>query len=87
MTVNGNMLQIIINGWATLTGAIFRVLSAYVPIPGRIPLLFFGQTLIALGQPVILATTTKMAVVWFPDEERVLANTITTLGKINLGEK
>lgn len=77
------MLQIIINGWATLIGAAIRVLSAYLPVPGRIPTLFIGQTLIAFGQPVILATTTKMAAVWFPDEERVLANTITTLGKIN----
>ncbi|RDD38794.1 Major facilitator superfamily domain-containing protein 7-a [Trichoplax sp. H2] len=80
----GLRVGIVVNGWVTLLGASIRVLSAYVPAAGRIPTLFIGQGLIALGQPVILATTTKMAAVWFPDEERILANTIATLG-VTLG--
>ena len=63
-------------------GTAMRVLSAY--LPATVPYLgygvaMFGQFIIALAQPYGLYAPAKVAYVWFPDNERVLANSITSM--------
>ena len=63
-------------------GTVIRVLSAYLPM--TVPYLGYGvamlgQFIIALAQPYGLYAPAKVAAVWFPDNERVLANSIVSM--------
>ncbi|XP_061749305.1 solute carrier family 49 member A3-like [Nerophis ophidion] len=40
---------------------------------------FFGQTLAAVAQPLIIFTPTKMAALWFPDHQRATANMMASM--------
>lgn len=62
-------------------GAVLRFLGA----PSRegfivpYPVVMLGQTFGALAQPLIIFTPTKMAALWFPDNQRATANMITSM--------
>ena len=42
-------------------------------------LLFFGQILAACAQPFVLFTPTKVSTLWFPSNERAVANMLASM--------
>lgn len=48
-------------------------------IQWRFEITFLGQTLTALAQPFNTYLPAKLAAAWFPDSQRVLANTLASL--------
>ncbi|RWS09569.1 hypothetical protein B4U79_02835 [Dinothrombium tinctorium] len=63
-------------------GCIFRAVSTglFLPHIQQFYITMFSQWIIACGQPFILFTPTKVAELWFPEYERLLATTIISLG-------
>ncbi|KAI6646683.1 Major facilitator superfamily domain-containing protein 7-a-like [Oopsacas minuta] len=66
-------------------GTVIRIVSAY--LPSSVPYLGYGfavlaQFIISLAQSYFLYAPPKVASVWFSDGERVVANTIISLGNV-----
>ncbi|CAF1260024.1 unnamed protein product [Adineta steineri] len=62
--------------WLNLIGGCFRIISTWVSIKGRYPIVFIGQMICAFAQTFTLFLPTKFAFVWFPDHQRTLANSL-----------
>ncbi|KJH42546.1 transporter, major facilitator family protein [Dictyocaulus viviparus] len=45
----------------------------------RFPLAFAGQTVAAFAQPFVMFLPTKLAAYWFPRDQRVIANTLSSM--------
>uniref|UniRef100_A0A7N6B9F4 Major facilitator superfamily (MFS) profile domain-containing protein n=1 Tax=Anabas testudineus TaxID=64144 RepID=A0A7N6B9F4_ANATE len=77
----GLRITLILGSWLNMFGAVLRFLGA----PSRegfivpYPVVMLGQTFGALAQPLIIFTPTKMAALWFPDNQRATANMITSM--------
>ncbi|RKO84901.1 major facilitator superfamily domain-containing protein, partial [Blyttiomyces helicus] len=80
LDVKGSRLSIIVGTVLTFIGAAIRwaAVKADVGAP-RYAVTMFGQVLIAIGQPTLLAAPTKVAADWFGEKERTTANTIMSL--------
>ncbi|XP_060904530.1 solute carrier family 49 member A3 [Labrus mixtus] len=77
----GLRITLILGSWLNMFGALLRFCGT-PPGQGfmiRYPIVMFGQTLAALAQPLIIFTPTKLAAIWFPDNQRATANTIASM--------
>lgn len=77
----GLRLSIIMSAWLNFAGSLIRIVSA---LPGiadvsRVPLVFVGSVLAALAQPFMLFAPTKLAALWFPENQRAVANVVATM--------
>ncbi|XP_061895679.1 solute carrier family 49 member A3 [Entelurus aequoreus] len=84
LDIVGLRATILLGSWLNMGGAVIRILwcvPAQNSFAGRIsyPLVFFGQTLAAVAQPLIIFTPTKMAALWFPDHQRATANMMASM--------
>ncbi|VDP32522.1 unnamed protein product [Echinostoma caproni] len=63
---------------------LLRVMSSMITtwpsISGRLALIVIGQLVASLAQPLCMFTPAKLALDWFPDTQRTMANTIGSLG-------
>jgi cyanate permease len=70
----GFRLAVSLGAWLTAAGALARGLFS-----AHLGLVFAAQVVIAVGQPLILGSITKLAARWFPAEERATAAGLGTL--------
>ncbi|XP_019410760.1 PREDICTED: major facilitator superfamily domain-containing protein 7 [Crocodylus porosus] len=78
----GLKCTIILSAWLNMIGCVIRAFSIMnYPRNGIIGsfFLFAGQSLCALAQPLIIFSPTKLAALWFPDHQRAIANTISSM--------
>ncbi|XP_077972584.1 solute carrier family 49 member A3-like [Styela clava] len=77
----GLRASIVLSAWLNFLGSIFRIVSAVDGISedARVPLVFVGTTLAALAQPFMLFAPTKLAALWFPENQRATANMVATM--------
>lgn len=77
----GLRMSVILGAWLNFVGCSLRVVSAIdsIAVGSRVPVLFVGQTIAALAQPFILFAPTKLAALWFPDNQRAIANMLATI--------
>ncbi|XP_038070811.1 solute carrier family 49 member A3-like isoform X2 [Patiria miniata] len=71
----------LIGSWTNLLGIILRYLSTLPAVPedGRFAVVMCGQGLAAFAQPFLLFAPTKLAAVWFPENQRAIANTLGSM--------
>lgn len=74
----GLRITLILGSWLNMLGALIRVLGAALRENVFI-LVFLGQTLSALAQPLIVFTPTKLAALWFPEHQRATANMLASM--------
>lgn len=77
----GLRITLILGAWLNMFGAMLRF-SGTPPGEGftiRYSLVMFGQTVAAIAQPLIIFTPTKLAALWFPENQRATANTIASM--------
>lgn len=76
-------LQLIVGSWLNMFGAVLRFLGKPGIVGPKLlfPVVMLGQTFGALAQPLIIFTPTKMAALWFPENQRATANMITSMGE------
>lgn len=68
--------------WINAIGCIVRLLPSFMfPVDSRFWIALVGQVIAACSQPIILAIPTKLAALWFGDNERTIANTMASLCK------
>ena len=61
-------------------GCIIRFLPSFMfGIKVHFWVALIGQIIAACSQPIILAIPTKLAALWFADNERTVANTLASL--------
>ncbi|KAM8909276.1 solute carrier family 49 member A3 isoform 2-T2 [Spinachia spinachia] len=79
----GLRTTLILGAWLNMTGAVLRCFAACVhdglPFPFKYLLVMSGQSFGALAQPLIIFTPTKMAALWFPEDQRAIANTMASM--------
>ncbi|XP_043530482.1 solute carrier family 49 member A3 isoform X2 [Chiloscyllium plagiosum] len=78
----GLKTSLILSSWLNLAGCAMQLLSVADFIPQeswKFPLLMVGQTLGALAQPLVLFSPTKVAAIWFPEQQRATANMISSM--------
>ncbi|KAM6952194.1 solute carrier family 49 member A3 [Lycodopsis pacificus] len=79
----GLRTTLILGAWLNMFGALLRFVGASIytghDSTVRYLLVMLGQTLGALAQPFIIFTPTKMAALWFPDQQRATANMIASM--------
>ncbi|WKY14962.1 hypothetical protein Q1695_000463 [Nippostrongylus brasiliensis] len=70
-----------IGAWTNLLGNIIRVVGSggWLTKQARFPLAFVGQTVAAFAQPFVMFLPTKLAAYWFPPDQRVIANTLSSM--------
>uniref|UniRef100_UPI00358F1A97 solute carrier family 49 member A3 isoform X2 n=1 Tax=Myxine glutinosa TaxID=7769 RepID=UPI00358F1A97 len=79
----GLRFALVTGGLLNGVGALVRLLGVQdwmVAVLRGFPLVMTGQTVAALAQPLLLFAPTKMAAVWFPENQRAIANTIASMG-------
>lgn len=76
--------QILAAAYLNLVGSALRNLTvfSFVPDDHRFTVLIVGQVVAACGQCFIMFTPAKTAALWFPDSQRAMATTLTTMGEI-----
>ncbi|XP_038555888.1 solute carrier family 49 member A3 [Micropterus salmoides] len=77
----GLRITLILGSWLNMIGALLRSCGT-LPMEGfkvQYPVVFMGQTLGALAQPLIIFTPTKLASLWFPEHQRTTANMIASM--------
>jgi len=67
-------------GIGALLGRIFRLLRIFTR--GNFVLLLIFELFIAIGQPFIVNSMTKLSANWFPEDERTIATGISTLSQL-----
>ena len=78
-------LQILTGTWINGIGCVIRLLPSFVfGVKTRFWVALVGQVIAACSQPIILSIPTKLAALWFADNERTLANTMASLCKLVL---
>lgn len=67
-----------------MLGSILRVVGilSWIPQWAVFPMVMGGQTLCALAQTLIIFSPTKLAALWFPDDQRATANMIASMGNV-----
>ena len=73
--------QLILGAWLNMLGSVLRfvgVLHVMAP-PRRFPLVMAGQVVCAVAQPLVIFSPTKLAGVWFPQQQRATANMIASM--------
>ncbi|KHJ92854.1 hypothetical protein OESDEN_07246 [Oesophagostomum dentatum] len=70
-----------IGAWTNFIGNVVRVAGSgeWFSKDVRFPLAFTGQTIAAFAQPFVMFLPTKLAAFWFPQDQRVLANTLSSM--------
>ena len=64
-------------------GCLIRMFASFsVKAKYRYWMALCGQVIAGISQPLVLAMPTKLAAQWFGDNERTLANTMASLGKL-----
>uniref|UniRef100_F6TYP3 Major facilitator superfamily (MFS) profile domain-containing protein n=1 Tax=Ciona intestinalis TaxID=7719 RepID=F6TYP3_CIOIN len=76
----GLRTSLVAAAWVNLVGCILRTCSALEGLESmaRLGLVFTGHVLSAIAQPFFMFAPTKVSAVWFPDNQRAMANTIAT---------
>ena len=69
---------LIISGWFIIFGGVLRIVSVYLSKPNFL-LLAIGQILGSIGSPVFSLSSTKVADLWFPEDQTALANSLMTM--------
>ncbi|GAB1607657.1 solute carrier family 49 member A3-like [Argonauta hians] len=83
MDTVGLRSSIILAGWLNCVGSVLRVVSCLdIPVSYRFPLLITGQCLAACAQPFVLISPTKMAALWFKDNQRATANMLASMANL-----
>ncbi|KAK7922231.1 hypothetical protein WMY93_009133 [Mugilogobius chulae] len=78
----GLRITLILGSWLNMLGALVRYVGAALSeyeLLSRYPVVFLGQTLSALAQPLIIFTPTKLAALWFPEHQRATANMLASM--------
>ena len=76
-------LQLNIGSVLNTAGAVLRLISGLECAEEySYTLCFVGQLLASLAQPLILFAPTKIASVWFPEDQRASANMLASMGKL-----
>ncbi|ELU09830.1 hypothetical protein CAPTEDRAFT_172928 [Capitella teleta] len=76
----GLRVSLILASWINFVGSGLRIISCMnLDENFRYPLLLTGQGITACAQPLIMFATTKLAALWFPVNERALANSIGSM--------
>lgn len=77
----GLRITLIVGSWLNMVGALVRFVGTSLEQPqeDRYPVVFLGQTLSALAQPLIIFTPTKLAALWFPEHQRATANMLASM--------
>lgn len=78
----GLRITLIVGSWLNMTGALVRFVGASLTrddLTKRYSVVFLGQTLSALAQPLIIFTPTKLAALWFPEHQRATANMLASM--------
>ena len=80
----GLRLSVIVGAWLNCIGCVIRAVSAIdgIMVSSKVPLVFTGQTIAALAQPFVLFAPTKLAALWFPEDQRAVANMLATICKL-----
>ncbi|THD22757.1 hypothetical protein D915_006690 [Fasciola hepatica] len=91
----GPLTCVIVDKWSTRTVILLsavlhaicgvcRALSSALPVSkeGRLALLALGQAIASVAEPFCLFAPTKMALTWFPDNERTAANGMANFGNL-----
>uniref|UniRef100_A0A914UMK3 Membrane transporter n=1 Tax=Plectus sambesii TaxID=2011161 RepID=A0A914UMK3_9BILA len=71
----------VFGAWTNCAGGIIRVIAStgWIPVHLRFPVVLAGQVIAACGQPFIMYLPTKLAAFWFPDNQRAIANTLSSM--------
>ncbi|KAJ3263851.1 Major facilitator super domain-containing protein 7 [Chytriomyces hyalinus] len=81
LDTHGIKAGLIASGVINTLGALIRWLSFYgSTTSSRIAMLYTGSILCGLASPTATDTSTKTAALWFPENERLLANSVMQLG-------
>ncbi|XP_064600447.1 solute carrier family 49 member A3-like [Liolophura sinensis] len=77
----GLRTSILLGTWLNLIGSILRVVSTLTGLndDARYPIVITGQSLAAVAQPLVMFTPTKLAGLWFSDNQRATANTLASM--------
>lgn len=77
----GLRFSLILGSWLNMLGSVLRVVGvlSWIPQWAVFPMVMGGQTLCALAQPLVIFAPTKLAALWFPDDQRATANTIASM--------
>ncbi|XP_042200324.1 solute carrier family 49 member A3 [Callorhinchus milii] len=78
----GIKVALILSSWLNMAGCMVQFFSVALFIPKdnwKFPVLMIGQTLSALAQPLVLFCPTKLAALWFPEQQRATANMISSM--------
>ncbi|XP_062405536.1 solute carrier family 49 member A3-like [Sardina pilchardus] len=78
----GLRLTLILGSWLNMLGSVLRfigVLPMEMDVHVRFPLVLAGQLLCAAAQPLVIFSPTKLAAVWFPQQQRATANMIASM--------
>lgn len=70
-----------IGAWTNFIGNVIRVVGSgeWFPKSSRFAIAFTGQTVAAFAQPFVMFLPTKLASYWFPQDQRVIANTLSSM--------
>ncbi|XP_054648649.1 solute carrier family 49 member A3 [Dunckerocampus dactyliophorus] len=77
----GLRVTIILGSWLNMLGAVIRIIGGQPGKDFRIyySVVMLGQTFAAVAQPLVIFTPTKMAALWFPDDQRATANMMASM--------
>ncbi|XP_068181046.1 solute carrier family 49 member A3 isoform X3 [Antennarius striatus] len=82
----GLKFTLILGSWLNMLGAVTRFCGTLGGQQGALfPVVMLGQTLGALAQPFIIFAPTKMAALWFHDQQRATANMIASMSAAEQG--
>ncbi|XP_060599037.1 solute carrier family 49 member A3-like [Ruditapes philippinarum] len=72
----GLRLTFMIAAWTNGVGSLLRNISAmdFVPLENKYSVVLTGQILVACGEKFVMMMPTKLAAIWFPENQRALAN-------------
>lgn len=75
--------QLLTAAWLNGVGSLLRNVStfSFVPMESKFAVLLVGQLLAACAQPFVMFVPTKLAALWFPEDQRATANMLTSMGK------
>ncbi|KAK2848785.1 hypothetical protein Q5P01_008619 [Channa striata] len=77
----GLKVTLILGSWLNMFGGLLRFLGTQWGHGDAVlyVVVFLGQVLGAMAQPLIIFTPTKVAALWFPEHQRATANMITSM--------
>lgn len=77
----GLRITLILGSWLNMFGAVIRFIgtAAKENADAAYSVVMLGQTLGAMAQPLMIFAPTKLAALWFPDDQRATANTVASM--------